>query len=83
MIASSPPVHAGGFLLWTTFYRVAWSTAVGAMFGNRFHSLVFVSAQSDALPIRKHEPLMRANFLYYVLGHFDAQAVGGPSDGFH
>ena len=43
------------------------------MFGNKFQSLVFVGAHSDALPIRKHEPLMRANFLDYVLGHFDAQ----------
>jgi hypothetical protein len=59
-------------LLWTTFYRVAWSTAAGAMFGHRFHSLVFGGAQSDALPIRKHEPLMGANFLDYVLSHFDA-----------
>jgi hypothetical protein len=42
------------------------------MFGHRFHSLVFVGAQSNALPIRKHEPLMGANFLDYVLGHFDA-----------
>jgi hypothetical protein len=52
------------------------------MFGHRFHGLVFVGAQSDALPIRKHEPLMGANFLDCVLSHFDAQAVGGPSGGF-
>jgi hypothetical protein len=43
------------------------------MFGHHFHSLVFVGAQSDALPIRKHEPLMGANFLDYVLSHFGAQ----------
>jgi len=42
------------------------------MFGHRFHSLVFVGAQSDAFPIRKHEPLMGRDFLDYVLGHFDA-----------
>jgi hypothetical protein len=43
------------------------------MFSHHFHSLVFVGAQSDALPIRKHEPLMGANFLDYVLSHFGAQ----------
>jgi hypothetical protein len=43
------------------------------MFGHHFHSLVFVGTQSDALPIRKHEPLMGANFLDYVLSHFGAQ----------
>jgi hypothetical protein len=59
-------------LLWTTICRVAWSTAADAMFGHRFHSLNFVGAYSDAFPIRKHEPLMGANFLDYVLGHFDA-----------
>jgi hypothetical protein len=32
------------------------------MFGHRFHSLNFVGAYSDAFPIRKHEPLMGANF---------------------
>jgi hypothetical protein len=42
------------------------------MFGHRFHSLNFIGAYSDAFPIRKHEPLMGANFLDYVLGHFDA-----------
>jgi hypothetical protein len=59
------------------------------MFGHHFHSLVFVGAQSDALPIRKHEPLMGANFLDYVLSHFDARqsvdhitrAEGLPSAG--
>jgi hypothetical protein len=42
------------------------------MFVHRFHSLVFVGAQSDALPIRKHEPLMGPNFLDYALVIFDA-----------
>jgi hypothetical protein len=53
------------------------------MFGHRFHSLVFVGARSDALPIRKDEPLMGPNFLDQVLGHFDAWAVGGPSGCLH
>jgi len=53
------------------------------MFCHRFHSLVFVGARSDALPIRKDEPLMGPNFLDYVLGHFDAWAVGGPSGDLH
>ena len=43
------------------------------MFVHRFDSFVFVGAQSDALPIRKHEPLMGPNFLDYVLSHFGAQ----------
>jgi hypothetical protein len=43
------------------------------VFGHHFHSLVFVGAQSDALPIRKHEPLMGPNFLDYVLSHSVAQ----------
>jgi hypothetical protein len=43
------------------------------MFGHHFDSLVFVCAQSDALPIGKHEPLTGANFLDDVLGHFGAQ----------
>jgi hypothetical protein len=51
------------------------------MLVHRFHGLVFVGAQSDASSIRKHEPLMGPNFLDYVFGHFDAQAVSGPSGG--
>ena len=47
------------------------------MFGDHFHCLVFVGAQSDALPIRKHEPLMTANFPDYVLCHFGTQHAGG------
>jgi len=43
------------------------------MFAHRFRGLVFVGAQSDALAIRKHEPLVGANFLDYVLSHFGAQ----------
>ena len=43
------------------------------MFGHHFHSLVSVGAQTDALPIRKHEPLMETNFLDYVLSHFGAR----------
>ena len=45
------------------------------MFGHHFHSLDFVGAQSDALPIRKHEPLMTANFPDYVLSHFGARQL--------
>jgi hypothetical protein len=43
------------------------------MFGNKFHSLVFVGAHSDTLPIRKHEPLMAANFLDHIFCHLGAQ----------
>jgi hypothetical protein len=32
------------------------------MLGHRFHGLVLVGAKSNALPIRKHEPLMMTNF---------------------
>ena len=39
------------------------------MFGNKFQSLVFVGAQRDAVPIRKHEPLMAANFLDHIFCH--------------
>jgi len=42
------------------------------MFGNQFQSLVFVGAHSDALPIRKHEPLMEANFLDHIFCHLGA-----------
>ena len=43
------------------------------MFGHKFHSLVFVGAHSDTLPIRKHEPLMAANFLDHIFCHLGAQ----------
>jgi hypothetical protein len=43
------------------------------MFGHHFQRLVFVSAQSNALAICKHEPLAGANFLDCVLSHFTAQ----------
>ena len=43
------------------------------MFGNKLQSLVFVGAHSDALPIRKHEPLMAPNFLDHIFGHLGAQ----------
>jgi hypothetical protein len=46
------------------------------MISHHFHSLVFVGAQSDALPIGKYEPLMTANFPDDVLGHFGAQQPG-------
>jgi hypothetical protein len=36
--------------------------AACAMFGHRFHRFVFVGATSNALLIRKHEPLMMDNF---------------------
>jgi hypothetical protein len=39
------------------------------MLGHRFHCLVLVGAKSNALPIRKHEPLMMANFRDDVFGH--------------
>jgi hypothetical protein len=47
------------------------------MFGNKFQSLGFIGAHSDASPIRKHEPLMAANFLDYVLSHFGARRLEG------
>jgi hypothetical protein len=39
------------------------------MLGHCFHRLVLVGAKSNALPIRKHEPLMLANFRDDVFGH--------------
>jgi hypothetical protein len=38
------------------------------MLGDRFPGLVLVGAKSYALPIRKHEPLMMANFRDDVFG---------------
>ena len=56
------------------------------MFGNKFQSLVFVGAHSDALPIRKHEPLMAPNFLDHIFCHLGAQVESRyrcePGDGF-
>ncbi len=43
------------------------------MFGNKFQSLGFIGAHSDASPI-----LMAANFLDYVLSHFGARRLEGP-----
>jgi hypothetical protein len=40
------------------------------MLGHRLHRLVFAGAKGNALPIRKHEPLMTANFPDDVLSHF-------------
>jgi hypothetical protein len=48
-------------------------TAAGAMFGHQFHSFVFIGAQSDTSPIRKHEPLIGTNLLDCVFSHFSAQ----------
>jgi hypothetical protein len=58
-------------LFWTTIRRGL--TAAGAMFGHHFHSFVFVGAQSDTSPIRKHEPLIGTNLLDCVFSHFSAQ----------
>jgi hypothetical protein len=41
------------------------------MFGHRFHRLRFAGAKGNALPIRKHEPLMKANLIDDALGHFE------------
>jgi hypothetical protein len=49
--------------------------AAGAMFGHHFHSFVFIGAQTDTLPIRKHEPLIRTNLLDYVFSHCSAEPV--------
>ena len=43
------------------------------MFGHKFHRLVFVGTHSDTLPIRKHQPLMAANFLDHIFCHLGAQ----------
>jgi hypothetical protein len=42
------------------------------MFVHYFHRLIFGGAKSNAFPISKHEPLMKANFPDDVLGHFRA-----------
>ena len=51
------------------------------MLGHRFHCLVLVGAKSNALPIRKHEPLMMANFRDDVFGHSGLRRVNTPYDG--
>jgi hypothetical protein len=58
-------------LFWTTIRRGL--TAAGAMFSHHFHSFVFIGAQSDTAPIRKHEPLIGTNLLDCVFSHFSAQ----------
>jgi hypothetical protein len=50
------------------------------MFGHRFHCLVLVGAKSNALPIRKHEPLMPANFRDDVFGHSGLRRVNTSLD---
>jgi hypothetical protein len=47
------------------------------MFAHCFHRLIFVGAKSNALPIGKHEPLMKANFPDDVFGHFECPAASG------
>jgi hypothetical protein len=39
------------------------------MLGHCFHRLVLVGTKGDALPIRKHESLMMANFRDDAFGH--------------
>ncbi len=43
-----------------------------AVFVHGFHRLFFIGAKSNAISISKHEPLIKANFLDDVLGHFRA-----------
>jgi hypothetical protein len=45
------------------------------MFGHRFLRLVFIGATSNAFPISKNEPLMKANFPDDVLGHCERPVV--------
>lgn len=47
------------------------------MLGHYFHRLIFVGAKSNASPIGKNEPLMKANLSDDVLGHFERPAVSG------
>jgi hypothetical protein len=42
------------------------------MFGHCFLRLIFVGTRSNASPIGKHEPMMKANFPDDVLGHFSS-----------
>jgi hypothetical protein len=50
------------------------------MLGHRFHCLVLVGAKNNALPIRKHEPLMTANFRDDVFGHSGLRRVNTSLD---
>jgi hypothetical protein len=50
------------------------------MLGHRFHCLVLVGAKSNALPIRKHEPLMTANFRDDVFGHSGLRRINTSLD---
>jgi hypothetical protein len=47
------------------------------MLGHRFHCLVLVGAKAMLLPIRKHEPLMMANFREDV---FDRSETNGHAN---
>ena len=51
------------------FRNVAIRLLGGAVLCHQFQSRVFISAQSDAFPIRKHEPLMAADFLDHIFCH--------------
>jgi hypothetical protein len=51
------------------FRNVAIRLLGGAMVCHQSQSRVFIGAQSDAFPIRKHEPLMAADFLDYIFCH--------------
>jgi hypothetical protein len=64
---SGPRLFGRLVVFWTTIRRGL--TAAGAMFGHHLHSFVFIGAQTDTLPIRKHEPLIRTNLLDYVFSH--------------
>ena len=70
---SGPRLFGRLVLFWTTIR--GGLTAAGAMFGHHSHSFVFIGAQTDTLPIRKHEPMIRTNLLDYVFSHFSAQPV--------
>jgi hypothetical protein len=48
------------------------STAAKAICVHGFHRFFFIRTRSNAIPIGKHEVLMKANFLDDVLGHFRA-----------
>jgi hypothetical protein len=43
-----------------------------AVFVHGFHRLFFIGAKSNAISVSKHEPLIKADFLDDVLGHFRA-----------
>ena len=69
--ADSGPRLPGRVLYWPTIR--GGLTAAGAMFGHHFHGFVFIGADSDTSPIRKHEPMIGTNFLDCVFSHFSAQ----------